>query len=208
MCCAAGRNAYARTVNIQTLQFLYWHTTSNTKRHIPLSAALWSLHLSVQSHTVTIQIVTSNLLSHSSQDQNCLYRQVHLKCNMSRTNDCHMRRCVDGRVLPEVSKNPRARRYLNVGNYLPKDSVTYQKNRMCVNLKPRPCCKGPEHLLNTRRPLDHIRGRNEPWFVPDGQLPAAQVSPAPVQLGIQRHTFRSMPLLRVRHEVTSQAMYV
>ena len=34
----------------------------------------------------------TNSLSRSSQDQKWLYRHVHLKCNMSRTNGCHMLR--------------------------------------------------------------------------------------------------------------------
>jgi hypothetical protein len=49
--------------------------TQHPTPNVTTQTALWSRHLSVQSHTVSIQIVTSKLLSQSSHDQNCVYRQ-------------------------------------------------------------------------------------------------------------------------------------
>jgi hypothetical protein len=59
----------------------------------------------------------------------------------------HMQRFVAGRALPDVSKNPRARRYGNVGSYLPKDRVTSQ-NRILQNAAV--LTSNPDHAANGR----------------------------------------------------------
>jgi hypothetical protein len=85
--------------------------------------------------------------SQSSEDQKWLYRQVHLKYSMSRTNGCHMRRCVAGGLLPDVSENPTARRHRNVGNYWPKESVT-PRNTILQNAAV--LTSNPDHAANSR----------------------------------------------------------
>ena len=106
------------------------------------------------------------------------------------------------RVLPDVSKNPRTRRYRNVGNYLPKESVTSQ-NRILQNAAV--LTSNPDHAANSRNTFctaDALLITSEGVTRPRVNSPicagrsatSSTVSLTPVQLGIQRHTFRSMPL--------------
>jgi hypothetical protein len=83
-------------------------TVTTQNQHLSLSV-LPSPNLSVQSHTVRIQIITSRFLSQSSQDQKCPYRQVHLKCNMSRTKipECSTKPTI---LPPPPAPTPLARR--------------------------------------------------------------------------------------------------